>query len=294
VYEVFQVQAHAQLKEAVLLQLMALQSTPAMIGARTLPGLTAPLLQHMTLQATPGNDCGTHPAVADGTFAVADDAASNADAVVADVLVGVSTLAAAGDAASNADTVVADASVGISTLAGDAASDADTVVAEALVGVSTLAAAGHAASDAGTVVADAECSDDGSDFTDSGDQVEADNISVAVNEGETESQIEAAKAADASVQSAAAEFKANGGFGRQLCIRAADEDQDQPLLMTPPGSPRRRLTRAAPASMPYMTLRRGGLPCSQGEGSNACDVCAEAGAGNSARIAALKHTRRSD
>jgi hypothetical protein len=157
VYEVFQVQAHAQLKEAVLLQLMALQSTPAMIGARTLPGLTAPLLQHMTLQATPGNDCGTHPAVADGTFAVADDAASNADAVVADVLVGVSTLAAAGDAASDADTVVADASVGISTLAaaGDAASDADTVVAEALVGVSTLAAAGDAASDADTVVDDA-------------------------------------------------------------------------------------------------------------------------------------------
>jgi hypothetical protein len=90
-------------------------------------------------------------------------------------------------------------------------------------------------------------SDDGGDFIGIGDQVEADNISVAVT--------------------------------------------DQPLLPTPPGSPRRRLTRAAPASMPYMTLRRGGVlkPCSQGEGSNACDVCAEAGAGNSARIAALKH-----
>ena len=61
VYEVFQVQAHAQLKEAVLLQLMALQSTPAMIGARTLPGLTAPLLQLMTLQAT-SSDGSSHPA----------------------------------------------------------------------------------------------------------------------------------------------------------------------------------------------------------------------------------------
>jgi hypothetical protein len=99
------------------------------------------------------------------------------------------------------------------------------------------------------------------------------------------------KAADDAVQSAAAVFKANGGFDHQLRMRAADEDQDQPLLPTPPGSPSRRLTRAAPASMPYMTLRRGGVlkPCSQGEGSNACDVCAEAGAGNSARLAALKH-----
>jgi hypothetical protein len=56
--------------------------------------------------------------------------------------------------------------------------------------------------------ADVECSDGGGDFTDIGDQVEADNISVAVTEGEIESQIEAVKAADASVQSAAAEFKA--------------------------------------------------------------------------------------
>ena len=45
VYEVFQVQAHAQLKETVLRQLMALQSTPAMIAARTLPWMTTPLLQ---------------------------------------------------------------------------------------------------------------------------------------------------------------------------------------------------------------------------------------------------------
>jgi hypothetical protein len=149
----------------------------------------------------------------------------------------------------------------------------------------------HSSSLEETYEADVGCSDDGGDFTDIGDQVEADNISVAVTEGEIESQIEAVKAADASVQSAAAEFKANGGFDRQLRMRAADGDQHQPLLPTPPGSPRRRLTRAAPASMPYMALRRRGVlkPCSQGEGSNACDVCAEAGAGNGARIAALKH-----
>jgi hypothetical protein len=44
--------------------------------------------------------------------------------------------------------------------------------------------------------------------------------------------------------------------------------------------------------MPYMTLQqRGGVlkPCSRGDGDRACDVCAEAGEGNSARIAALKH-----
>ena len=77
----------------------------------------------------------------------------------------------------------------------------------------------------------------------------------------------------------------------KLRMRAAGEDQVEPLALTLPGTPSRKLIRAAPASMPYMTLEKGGTlkPCSRGEGSNACDVCAEAGAGNSARLAALKH-----
>jgi hypothetical protein len=45
-----------------------------------------------------------------------------------------------------------------------------------------------------------------------------------------------------------------GGDFADIDDQAAD--QDQQLLPTPPGSPRRGLTRAAPASMPYMTLRR--------------------------------------
>jgi hypothetical protein len=65
--------------------------------------------------------------------------------------------------------------------------------------------------------ADVECSgaasDDCGDFTDIGDRVEAGNISVAVTEGEIESQIEVVEAAGAAVQSAAAVFHANyGGF----------------------------------------------------------------------------------
>jgi hypothetical protein len=74
-------------------------------------------------------------------------------------------------------------------------------------------------------------------------------------------------------------------------VATEDEDQDQPLLLTASESPDHRLTRASPASMPYMTLQRGGVlkPCPRGDGGRACDVCAEAGEGNSARVAALKH-----
>jgi hypothetical protein len=70
-----------------------------------------------------------------------------------------------------------------------------------------------------------------------------------------------------------------------------EQTHDLPSLPATSASRGHRLTRAAPASMPYMTLQRGGVlePCSRGDGDRACDVCAEAGEGNSARIAALKH-----
>jgi hypothetical protein len=59
-------------------------------------------------------------------------------------------------------------------------------------------------------------SGDSGGFTGIGDRVEADQISVAVTEGEIESQVKAVEVADTTVQLAAAVFNANGGFSRPL------------------------------------------------------------------------------
>ena len=80
---------------------------------------------------------------------------------------------------------------------------------------------------------------DGVEFPDIGDQVEADDISVAVTEGEIESQIEAVKVADVLVQSAAAKFRADGGFAiplgetdYQTSSLTSTADAEQPKLNT--------------------------------------------------------------
>ena len=138
--------------------------------------------------------------------------------------------------------------------------------------------------------ADGECSDVGGNFTDIDDQAADQDQPLLLTPPGSPRRTRAAPASMPYMALQRAISAVTAGVTK-LRMRAAGEDQVEPLALTLPGTPSRKLIRAAPASMPYMTLEKGGTlkPCSRGEGSNACDVCAEAGAGNSARLAALKH-----
>jgi hypothetical protein len=140
--------------------------------------------------------------------------------------------------------------------------------------------------------ADGEGSDVGCDFTDIDDQaVDQGQPLLLTPPGSPRRGLTRAAPASMPYMALQRAISAVAAGVAKLRMRAAGEDQVKPLVPTLPGSPRRRLIRAAPASMPYMALQNGGTlkRCSRGEGSNACDVCAEAGVGNSARLAALKH-----